>query len=292
MARDRDWLPLRIFNGVSELLGNLRRLFLPLGIASLVAVGVHLGSEVVVHGVFVALGVLDRLFEAIVDGLLAAVEASGWPEEGWAERNAYAFAAWIDIDTRESLSKVGGVLVEIGVDVVLVRAALGWGEPTTRLEIASPDRGGFRRVIDTTRIQVKRVSREVRDYFKDITVEKVYLPLASVCAVLTGCYAIGLAVENALFEWLMTTYGTADHVFWLTTVPAIAVGVLLAWRLGWRMVVHAFAWAEARNERAHLDGLSESKRRVRGLIPALIVVPVMLAAVLVGTPVGALLGVS
>jgi len=291
--RDRDWLPIRLFNGTSELLGSLRKLFLPIGIAALVAMGVHLASEVMVHGVFVALGTLDRLFEAMVDALLQAFESTGWPEEGWAERNAYAFADWIDIDTRESWSRVGGVLVELLVDFFLVRAALGWEESTPRMDmIASPEQVGFRRVIDTTRIQVTRMSRDVRDYFKDITVEKIYVPLASLCAVITGSYAVGLAVENALFEWLMNTYEMVDHVFWLTTVPAITVGVLLAWRLGWRMLIHAFAWGEARNERALFDGLKDRKRRLRGLIPALVIVPVMLAAVFVGTPLGALVGVS
>jgi hypothetical protein len=58
------------------------------------------------------------------------------------------------------------------------------------------------------------------------------------------------------------------------------------------MVVHAFGWAEARNERAHFEGLKDSRRRLRGLIPAAVILPVMFVAVLIGTPVGALVGVS
>jgi hypothetical protein len=267
-------------------------LFLPVGIVALVAMGVHLVSDIIVHGVFVTLGAADRSLEAMVDALLPAIESIGWAEPGWAERNTYAFATWIDLDLRQSWSRVGGVVIELLVDFFLVRAALGWHKPTPRFHIASSQRTGFRRVIDTTRIQIKRMRREVRDYVGDLTVEKAYVPLASLCAVIAGCYAVGQALENALFGWLCASHPVAGCGRWLATLPAIAVCLLLGWRMGWRMVVHSLAYCEARSERAHFDGLSARKRRLRGLIPAAIILPVILAAALLGTPLGSWLGIA
>jgi hypothetical protein len=271
-------------------LGRRRGWFLPLGIAALVAMGVHLASEVMVDAIFVALGALDRLVEIIVAGALGALEAIGFGEEGWSERQSYAFAILFDVDSREAWARYLGVAIEVLVDIFLLRAALGWSEPTPRVWLDYKTRAGFGGIIDLTREHISRLRRVAKDYFEDLTVEKVYVPIASVCAVIAGTVAIGEALDNFLFTKLSQLPEPIRPPEAVSFFVALAISGAMAWRLGWRMILHAFAWAEARNEKRLFADSSSQRRRLRGLVPALFIVPIMLAAVIAGTPIANLFG--
>lgn len=223
--------------------------------------GVHAASETVVAGVFAILGALDLATEAAVEFVLAGIARTGFTEKGFVARNAYAFASLFDIEMREEWARWGGLAVEFYVDAYLVWAALAFVEPRPVLE---PDSERTLGHWWSTRM------RSVRYYIADLTVEKVYLPLAALCAVVSGTRAIGIAVENS--------------VTWATITLVAGVELLLAFRFGLPMVVHAFDLAEARNEFDRIDGVSNRKRRWRGLFSAVVILPVLITAALTRAP--------
>lgn len=254
--------PFDFYLWVTVFLGRWRGVFLPVGIAALVAMGVHAASEIVAEWVFYGLGLLDLVAETVVEWGLSLVASTGWTSPGFVRRNAYAFASLFDIEMRESWARWGGLAVELYVDTYLVWAALAFVE-------ARP-RSGPELSLPAWKAWLRQQGLNVRYYFGDLTVEKVYLPVGALCAVLSGTGALGLAVENSLS--------------WASGTLIAGFELLLAVRFGWPMVVHAVDLAESRNEFARLDGVPTRRRQLRGLVSASIVLPVLLAAALMRAP--------
>jgi len=288
----KSLLPVRIYRGTTRFFGATRGLFLPFGIAGVLAMGVHLASDITVDAMFSSLGVLDQITEAIVATILDWLQATGIPDDGWANRLSFAFADWIDVETRESWARIGGVVLELWVDLIMLRAALSYDE-IIRLPISFDD--------TTTRIERVRLTitrrfshgrRALNEYFDDTIVYKVYLPLATVCAVIAGTYTIGQAVENFLFAHLGNFPWAAENPYWAMVFPAYLVMAIIVWRMGWPMFAHSWSYAEYRNQGWREVGMQPLRRRLRGLISGLIVLPLMIAAVLIGTPIGQWLGVG
>lgn len=283
-----EWRPVVGYEILTKALGRWRGLFLPLGIAALVALGVHSASELVVSWAFHVLGAIDLASEWVVEGLLAAPVAVGLADLEWVARNAYAFASLFGVEDREAAARYGGLAVELYVDLYLVWAALGYVEPR-----AKPSRlraMHWRSWREHARERGRQLWLDARYYVADLTVEKVYLPLGALFAVISGTRAVGLAAENALFASL------ADSR--LLSAPALvpwfvaALHVALALRLGWPMVDHALDRAESRNEDARLAWVPTRRRQLRGLVPALIVLTVLGASMLASSPFGSWAGAS
>jgi hypothetical protein len=276
---ERFWL-WRGYLWLTLTLGRWRSVFVPIGVVAIVAMGVHVASESMVHGAFVTLGGIDRAFENLWSMVLQGVAALGAGDEAWVERKAHIFAEWVDVETRESWARWVGFGIELFVDLFLLRAALGFDlQPSPRHYKRKPHRS-LQTWITETRLKVSKFAKRTRRYYGGFTVERVYVPLASTCAVIAGCYAVGLAVENAAFQWLS-----------VSRAPAAVVMAVLGWRLGWPMINHAFDWVREREQMIQAQGWSARRQRLRSLVPAAIIVPVMLGAVLVGTPVGILFGI-
>lgn len=292
VEENQSLLPIRIYRTATRFFGATRGLFLPFGIAGLLAMGVHLASDITVDAMFISLGVLDRIAEAIVGTVLDWLQATGIPNDGWANRLSFAFADWIDVETREAWARIGGVILELYVDVIMFRAAMSYDE-IVRLPILFDDTTTR---IDRIRLTISRrfvrKRRALNEYFADTIIYKVYLPIASLCAVVAGTYAIGLAVENFLFAHLVSVPWAAENPYWAAVFPAYCVMAIIVWRMGWPMFAHSWSYAESRNQAWHEGGMLPLRRRLRGLISGLIVLPLMIAAVLIGTPIGQWLGVG
>ncbi len=250
--------------------------------------GVHTASELVVSWTVHLLGAFDLLSEWLVESLLAFVAATGLADGEWVTRNAYAFASLFDIEGREMAARYGGLAVELYVDAYLVWAALGYVEPRPKPSRLRAIRWS------SWREHIRKLGRQLwldtRYYFADLTVEKVYLPLGAFFAVLSGSFAVGLAAENALFASLSSSRLLVAS----TIVPwvVLTLEVALAFRLGWPMLDHALDRAEARNEDARLALVPTRRRRLRGIVPAVVVLTVLGASVFVSTPLGVWAGVN
>ncbi|MEL6545361.1 MAG: hypothetical protein AAFQ82_12095, partial [Myxococcota bacterium] len=180
-----EWLPLRVYRTVTHALGAWRGLFLPIGIAALVAMGVHRASEHVVEWSFVLLGWFDLGTESIAETILGVLSNVGILDDESVVRGSYAFAAFFDLDDREYYAKLGGLATELYVDVYLVWAALGYVEPRAKPSRLRAIQWQYSK--DVLKKRLKQLKVDASYYLSDMTVEKVYLPLGAALAFSVAC---------------------------------------------------------------------------------------------------------
>ncbi len=274
-----------IYRAITGLFGATRGFFLPFGLAAVIALGVHLGSDAAQNGAFWALNLVDHLLEAVVEILLGLIQGTGVPESDWAARNGWRFAAWIDFDTLELWASWTAVGLELLIDLMMLRIALGYDETPPPYIPTDPDHSRARQWMTVTTGRWRIEGRGMLDYWRDPTVEKLYVPFACLCAVLAGSIGIAVGLETLLYAQLAKVPRFDATSPWLTTAPAFLIAAIIAVRLGLPASGHAFVWAENRNQGRRQDGMHPWKRRFKGLIPALVIVPVTAAALLVGTPI-------
>ena len=97
--------------------------------------------------------------------------------------------------------------------------------------------------------------------------------------------------ETILYDHYSQMPVVMANRWWLTTFPAFLIMGLLGWRLGRLMVLHAWSRANARANKWSESGMPTARRKLKGLVAGAITLPVMLAAVFVGTPLGHVLGI-
>lgn len=209
---------------VSGFFGFFRWAFMPLGLFALVAVGVHAAADLVDDKLLTAIEQLD----AWLDGLLAQSETT---------------AAWVNrIDTRERtmIARALALAWELGVDAFIALPALGYDEQSQE------DRKlAFRR--ETWRSLLSRLNQRP-------TPMRLVRPLVTAVFVLGGAYAVARLVESTAFVGLVGDVAPADAAQVIARVLGALAMVVVLLSHGWRAVLRALQYADARCEELELKG--------------------------------------
>ncbi len=242
-------------SSVSRFLAGFRWAFMPLGLLTLIAVGVHAAADT-----------LDDRLLTLVDGADAAFDRA-------ASRFALTepLVDLLSLERRTHLARLLALVWELTADVVLALPALGYREQEPSAESAwrqpsVPSVPSWRALLS-------------RCVLRPTTMRWIR-PLATALVVLAGACAVARLVQGTVYlSWReLFGEGAADLV---GRGLALAVLVGLLWRLGWRAVLRNLQHADAASE-SHARGFAQAF--AQGLPGSALVAPLALAAVLDAAP--------
>jgi hypothetical protein len=224
---------------LSRFLNAFRSVFMPLGLVALVAVGIHAAADVVD----------DRLLR-LVEGLDAWLD-------GWLARADFT-AAWVNrIDSRERTLIARGLALawELSVDGFIALPLFGYAE-------ASDVERRYAFDAPTWNTLFTRLNQQP-------TPLRVLRPLLTLVFAIGGAYAVSRLVESTLFVGLVGDVAPADTAAMLARVlGGLALAVVLVSH-GWRAVLRALQYADARCEAA----LTTRQRWLAGTVGTLVATP-------------------
>jgi hypothetical protein len=245
---------------VLEVLGrfvsNFRWIFMPLGLAALLAVGVHAAADTLDDRLLAVADAVDAVFDSLV---------GRWTlTQGLVELVA--------LEERTTFARALALLWELAADLVLVLPVLRYREPElgTRdpwRSLRAPSVHGWRELLRRAKAQP--------------TPLRWVLPLATAAVALAGaCTAARLVQGTVYLTWRgLLGDGAAHGLAQLLALLALT-GVLAS--LGWRAVLRNLEHADAR---AAAPAGSDRERLTRGLVGCALVAPLALAALLDASPV-------
>ena len=270
---------LKLVRVTGGILGGVRWAFMPLGLFALVAVGIHAGADALDDRILVALDWADGQVDQLLAFLIHGVSANllGFSKAA-VESQIFTACDFVGLKERESLAKALALVLELFADLVLAFPALGYSEE--RAPTALPHA-----VAVPKRVKAAGLGRSLEllvNTFKDPTVLRVVLPLATLLVAVAGACTIAREVETTAFgaiRAVVTLPGIASSLSRLTGIVVLgAVFVSLGGRALGRSLEHAFKVGEA-DPRAR-----PVARRLRGWLPSTVIIPLSVAAALHGAP--------
>ncbi len=241
--------------GLSRFIGLFRGLFLPFGLFSILAVGIHSGSDHVDDHTFVLYnwldGWLDRALAAVVRFSFTLINGT----EAEIAKASYQAADLIDLEVKQVASRFTALIVEILADVMLALPVFWYRARTF----------------------------SIRDYLrdlKDITVLKIVAPISAVFASLAGILIISREVQVAVHSGLNKVSFLSAYSGVAASVAGLLALLLVTWRLGWVVTYAAARWAELRANDDREEGVKPIKRRMRGWVTALVALPISIWALI------------
>jgi hypothetical protein len=244
-------------SGLSRFLGGFRWAFMPLGLLSLIAVGVHAAADTLDDRILSLVDLVDSAFDRLV--------GSSSVTEGLVEL--------ISLEQRSRIARALALAWELSVDLVLALPALGYREGKASQE-EEPWRSYLPQDTHPTWRQLF-----VRSLRKPTTLRWTR-PLATAAVVLAGACAVARLIQGTVYlSWReLLGEGAADMAARGLALGAL-VGILAT--LGWRAVLRNLQ---------HADTLSEAQVHNRrqalsiGLVGSALAVPLALAALLDASP--------
>jgi hypothetical protein len=248
--------PLGPFTALSQLLGRFRWAFMPLGLLTLVAVGVHAAADTLDDRLLWVVDQADAAFDQLV-GRYALTEP---------------LVELLTLEGRTTLARALALGWELSADMVLALPALGYREqgveqrPRWQQLLEEEPRAGWRELL----------ARCVRRP----TTLRWLRPLATALVAVAGACAVARLLQGTVYLAWRELLGdrVADGV---ARALAVATLVGLLGRLGWRAVLRNLQ---------HADSLSEAQAHTPwqafslGLWGSALVVPLAVAAAMDASP--------
>jgi hypothetical protein len=246
--------------GLSRFMGGFRWAFMPLGLLSLIAVGVHAATDTVD----------DRLL-TLVDGLDAVFDrwVGGAP---WAE----GLVDLLSLERRTQLARGLALVWELAVDLVLALPALGYRESRPPQEEDEP----WRKYLPPREAKPGWKALFARS-LRQPTLIRWVRPLATAAVVLAGACAVARLVQGTVYLSWRELFGEGAADVAARGLALAALGGLLA-TLGWRAVLRNLQHADAASQE---QVRSPWQALTYGLLGSALAVPLALAAVRDASPV-------
>ena len=231
---------------LSRGLGALRWAFLPLGLAALIACGVHAAADTVD----------DRLLWA-VDALDAALDS-------FFSRFTFTQPCvnWVGLEQRVFVARGLAFIWELLADIALVAPAFGYRE------------SGNTGKLSTWKVMAQRSLQRP-------TVSRIVRPLATACIVLAGACTVARMVQASFFSAVHRVLPDGLSGSFAKLLAVLTLGAVL-WSLGGRAVMRNLEHAHETAERLPARRLDLAF--TRGLWGSVLVAPLALAALLFASP--------
>ena len=205
-----------LLSAFSHALGSYRTLIRRLGGVALVVMGVHAAADVLDDLAYTALDAVDLVVDdAIAAGFGWLAAAGGMTPDGAVMAVERASLA-VDLAEKDWLALRLALAVELMVDVLLLD--LAWGA----------------RVFEGTTVldELRRTTRQLRDAFSAIDLERVLAPFTLLLLAISGSVIVGLALEQPVRALL----AAAAPGLLLASNFAAATGIVGVAVLVWRFV--------------------------------------------------------
>lgn len=241
---------------LGRFVSNFRWLFMPLGLAALIAVGVHAAADTLDDRLLAVADAVDAAF----DSLVGRFELT------------HGLVDLVALEERTRFARALALLWELAADLILLLPVLRYREP----ELGSRDPWHSLRAPpeSTWRTQLRRCVHEP-------TPLRWVLPLATAAVVLAGACTAARLIEGTVYlTWRGLLGDRPAHVFAQLLALATLAGVLAS--LGARAVMRNLEHADAS---AAAPAGSRRERLLRGLVGCAVVAPLALAALLDASPV-------
>ncbi len=279
--RARALGPLAAYQRWSAAFGAHRRLFVPLGVLALIALGVHAAADRFDDWAFWLLDFLDGKAEAAYGAFADAVLSR-------AEERKLAFAALVDLQMKEDAARWLALAVELVVDLRLGIGALG-AYPPDEVGYVVPGSRFYHRlwgVVGRRIWRLKRAGRHLIDYARNPSLLKLYLPIAVALATTAGALALFVALDNALFAFSRRLPAAWESWRWLSPWPAVVAALTVYWRLALPAVTGTMARCQRLGQRDWAHGESVPRRLLRGVFGLVLILPLLVLGLVSGTPLG------
>lgn len=235
---------------LSAVVGRFRGFFLPFGLFSILAVGIHSGSDHIDDATFAGL----NFFDAVADGLLTWIVGGLWRFFGASDATTqaaiYEAVDLVDLELKDQAARFVALLVELVADLALALPCFLFREKAVSL------------------------SGVVKKTLNDPTVLRVAAPVAAVLASVAGVAIITREVQVAVSARLLEIEASASFAGWVAGGFGVLALVLVTWRLGWVVALATARWAESRAIDDQRNQVSVKKRRLRGWFTALVALPI------------------
>lgn len=243
--------------------GFFGRVLLPLGLFSVIAVGLHVGCDKVDDHLFVVISWLDGILDAV------ATAAVRWTGEFFSQ-DAASIERWVfiaielvDLELKIELSRIGALIVELAADFIVALPVF------------------FHR---SERVKPAELLLLVRQIFRDPTLLKLALPVAVLAAGTAGAFAVSRELQVLTHSRLISVHVEADQANFIASSVGFIALALVIWRILVPLGIGAIEFADRRAKNDRVAFVAEKKRRLRGLFTAFVAMPVALIA-LFATPV-------
>lgn len=244
-------------SGLSRFIGGFRWAFMPLGLLSLIAVGVHAAADTLDDRLLTLVDMADAAFDRLV-GASSVTEG---------------LVNLISLEQRTLIARALALGWELYVDLILALPALGYRESKAKEE--EPWRKYLAQ--DTRPTWRQLFARSVRKP----TTMRWTRPLATAAVVLAGTCAVARLLQGTVYlAWRELLGENAADMAARGLALGALVGILAT--LGWRAVLRNLQHADTASEenvRNRLQALSF------GLAGSAVAVPLALAALLDASPV-------
>ena len=233
-----------------------------LGMAALVIVGVHVGADRLDDRLFGLLSILDGAADAWSSLMIRWVGGGLDVGAGTIERAVFRVSDLIDLEAKITGSRVLALAVELCADLILVVplfVARGIGE-----------RGALLRALIGT--------------LRDPTLLRFVAPLAIAGAALAGLHAGGRELQSGVYTQLRELRLAAGPAAGAARVIGLGGLALMTWYLAVPAWVRAVIRSDRVAARDRAQGASAWARRLRGKWTAAVALPVVVLALIEGTP--------
>jgi len=237
--------------------GFLGRVLLPLGLFSILAVGLHVGSDRIDDHLFVLFSWLDGFLDGATAFVIRGVFGLFGSDEASIERWTFRAAELIDVDVKSLAARWGALFVELAADFILALPVF------------------FHR---GEAIPLAELRTLLEKMFRDPTVLKFSGPLAVLAAGLAGAIAVSRELQVLSHSQLLRFDPNSDLASFIASAIGFLALSLVAWRVLVPLLIGAVRFADRRSNNDVVLSVPARTRRLRGTITALVALPVALLA--------------
>lgn len=243
--------------------GFFGRVILPLGLFSVLAVGLHVGSDRIDDHLFVVVSWLDSLFDAGATAVIRLIGSLFSGSEHAIDVWTVRAIEWIDVDTKTELARIGALAVELFADFILALPVF-----FHRAQTVSP----------------RQFVEHVKKTFRDPTLLKLVAPVSVLAAGTAGAFAVSRELQVLTHARLVAFNVESDVANFTASSMGFIALALVMWRVLLPLIVGAIEFADRRASNDTVLAVKPRARRFRGLFTAFVALPVAMIA-LFATPV-------
>lgn len=224
---------------LTRFLGARRRLVRRVAALCLVVLGVHAAADVIDDLVYRVIDAMDLFVDGVVWRALEALAGLGAFSPAEAVTHAQAFAEWIELEEKDVVSKWLALVVELGIDLVLLDFVLAArGSSVEENERA------------TLGEELRASAEELKEALWPLDLERLAVPPAVAGFAVAGTLGAALAVEGFVADTLSRFVPLWRWVPNLSAAIGVLVAALLLWRFLPDLLHGALLRAHERGRRA------------------------------------------
>jgi hypothetical protein len=243
---------------VSLFFGRIRGLYFPLALFSVLAIGLHVGSDRVDDHLFVLFNAIDAAIDSTMSAVIREVFTWFGASTQTIETVTFRAVDLIDLDTKATAARFGALVVELLSDVLLALPVF------------------FYRSGDAS---IRTTIQRFVGSLKEPTVLKIAAPIAVSCASLAGVFAVSREIQVGVHALAAEVIDDASKTTIIAAVGGLVALFVVLIRIAAPAVLSTIGYAERIASNDRLMATSARRRRMRGIFVAVVALPIAILAI-------------